>query len=575
MTAFKPVKFGKYILLDKVATGGMAELYRAKITGVKGFEKLIAIKKILPHLTSENALVSSFIDEAKLAAFLQHPNIVQIYDFGSMEGAYFLAMEYLIGKDLKFVIEKAKEANNPICLEDAILITTQICNGLFYAHNLKDFHGKSLNLIHRDIGPQNIFITYDGQVKIIDFGIAKAANQSTVTQTDLIKGKVAYMSPEQARGKDIDHRSDIFSIGIILYELVTHKRMFVGDTYQIYNKVCEMDFEPPENSVHNLPPILYEILNKALSENPEQRYGSAEEMGSDLEKCLSQLSDQSTTRNISQYMKGVLGKEADAEERAMRESVLFDPVEVTGAEEEIGFDDEATKVLDTSEITERPERKAGMYAALALVLIVLSIAFTWVEFKKPIETLNEGEKLLEEKHFTEAILFFEDLLAKDPSVKAQVTGPYSMALRKQAAKLMERNEPEKAKLLLLKSEGTNPDDAKGHYMLGRIYADEKDFQNAILSYKNAIELDSNMARAHFNLGYIYYVVKKDYIRAQEMYEHTVRLSPDFLDDALYMLALSQKKLGKDRESIKNLERALNINPDNKQAKTSLDRLKKL
>lgn len=208
-------------------------------------------------------------------------------------------------------------------------------------------------------------------------------------------------------------------------------------------------------------------------------------------------------------------------------------------------------------------------------MIVLSIGFTWVGFENSVKTVNKGEKFLEEKRFTEAILFFEDLQAKDPSVKAQISAPYSMALRKQAAKLVEKNEPEKAKLLLLKSEGTNPDDAMGHYMLGRIYADEKDYQNAILSYKDAIELDTNMARAYFNLGYIYYVVKKDYIRAQEMYERTVRISPDFLDDALYMLALSQKKLGKEQESIKNLERALNINPDNKQAKTSLDRLKKL
>jgi len=253
-------------------------LYRAKITGVKGFEKLIAIKKILPHLTSEKALISSFIDEAKLAAFLQHPNIVQIYDFGNMEDSYFLAMEYLVGRDLKYIIEKSNEVNNPIGLENALLITTQICNGLFYAHNLKDFHGESLSIIHRDIGPQNIFITYDGQVKIIDFGIAKAANQSTITQTDLIKGKVAYMSPEQAHGEDIDHRSDIFSIGIILYELVTQKRMFVGDRFQVYTKVCEADFEPPENAKKGLPPILYEILHTALAANPENRYQSAEEM---------------------------------------------------------------------------------------------------------------------------------------------------------------------------------------------------------------------------------------------------------------------------------------------------------
>jgi tetratricopeptide (TPR) repeat protein len=189
--------------------------------------------------------------------------------------------------------------------------------------------------------------------------------------------------------------------------------------------------------------------------------------------------------------------------------------------------------------------------------------------------MKGGKKLLEEKRFTEAILFFENLQKKDPLVKEQISAAYSFALRKQAAKLIEKNEPEKAKRLLLKSEGTSPADAIGHYMLGRIYADEKDYERAVLSYKNAIKLDENMARAYFNLGYIYYVVKKDYVKAQEMYERTVQISPDFLDDALYMLALSQKRLGKKQECISNLEKSLNINPDNKQAKTTLARLKKL
>ena len=615
MTTFQPVQFGKYILLDKIATGGMAELYRAKITGSKGFEKVIAIKKILPHLTSEEPLISSFIDEAKLAAFLQHPNIVQIYDFGDLEDSYFLAMEYLFGKDLKFIIEKSKEMNNPICLEDALLITTQICNGLFYAHNLKDFHGKSLNIIHRDIGPQNIFITFDGQVKIIDFGIAKAANQSTITQTDLIKGKVAYMSPEQAQGKTVDNRSDIFSIGIILYELTTHKRMFEGETFQIYTKVCALDFEPPESAGSDLPPILYEILNKALAENPEQRYQSAEEMGSDIEMCLSQLSDQTTTKNLAQYMKGLLEKEADAEEKAMRETASFDCATLIPPDAKSNLEDEITEALDIKELSAKPKRKTALFAALAIIFTVLSISFTWVAVENRFEGFNhgknavdsreinkadgvhtemgaptpgqeitppdtdhpelrEGERFLDEKRFTEAIAFFETILKKEPSLKEKITPPYSTALRKQAAKLFEKNESEKAKLLLLKIKGSGPEDAQGYYMLGRIYADEKDYPNAISAYEKAIELDKKMARAYFNLGYIYYVVKKDFSRAQEMYKHTVRTSPDFLDDALYMLALSQKKLGKNQQCIENLEQALIINPDNKQAKLSLARLKR-
>jgi serine/threonine protein kinase len=230
MADWQSTRLGKYLLLEKIAAGGMAQLYRAKITGVQGFEKLIAIKMILPHLLGEKELISSFIDEAKLAALLSHQNIVQIYDFGRMENSYYIAMEYLRGKDLRYIFQKSKERKLPLNVEQALYVISRICSGLDYAHKLKDFQGKPLNIIHRDISPQNILITYEGEVKILDFGIAKAASQSTITQHGMIKGKVAYMSPEQASGQKIDLRSDIFSIGILLYELLTHTRMFTGDT---------------------------------------------------------------------------------------------------------------------------------------------------------------------------------------------------------------------------------------------------------------------------------------------------------------------------------------------------------
>jgi serine/threonine protein kinase len=253
MKQITPKRFGKYLLLDQIAVGGMAELHRAMITGVQGFEKLIAVKKILPHLTIEEELVDSFIDEAKLAALLHHQNIVQIYDFGSVEKSYFIAMEYLFGKDLRNVMDKAKQDGSPLSLEYALYVVSRVASGLNYAHNLKDFQGKQLNIIHRDISPQNIFITYEGDVKIVDFGIAKAATQSTMTQVGMIKGKVAYMSPEQADGKTIDYRSDIFSLGIILYELVTGEKMFQGDTMQILSKVRSAEFPPPDEVIKDVP----------------------------------------------------------------------------------------------------------------------------------------------------------------------------------------------------------------------------------------------------------------------------------------------------------------------------------
>ena len=314
MSAFKPVRFGKYLLFNKIATGGMAELYRAKSTGVQGFEKLVAIKTILPHLTVEEILITSFIDEAKIAALLQHPNIVQIYDFGKIEGTYFIAMEYLLGKDLKFLLKKAKETNLPLSPEHALFIASRICAGLEYAHKLKDFYGKPLNIIHRDISPQNIFITYDGQVKIIDFGIASTAMQNTTTQSGSIKGKVPYMSPEQALGEIIDLRTDLFAIGNILYEMTTGKMMFEGDYFQVYAKVREADFEYPEIVNSSLPATLYAILDQALSKNSDDRHHSAGQMRADLEKCISELSYRPDDCTLSKYMhslfKGEAGQEA-------------------------------------------------------------------------------------------------------------------------------------------------------------------------------------------------------------------------------------------------------------------------
>ncbi|MGD8756604.1 MAG: serine/threonine-protein kinase, partial [Desulfobacterales bacterium] len=250
-------QLGKYQLLQKIAVGGMAELYRAKVTRDHGFEKQVAIKKILPHLSDEGNLVKAFIDEAKLAALLQHENIIQIYDFGSIDGGYFIAMEYLFGKDLRKLINKVKKAGSPLDLENTLYIVSRICAGLDYSHKLKDLQGKPLNIIHRDINPQNIFLTYEGQVKIIDFGIAKAASHNSTTHEGLIKGKVAYMSPEQALGNTIDHRSDIFSTGIILYELLAGRRMFEGETMHIYNQVREARYEP----LNKLQPHLPEKLN--------------------------------------------------------------------------------------------------------------------------------------------------------------------------------------------------------------------------------------------------------------------------------------------------------------------------
>ncbi|MBI9075640.1 MAG: protein kinase [Desulfatibacillum sp.] len=318
MAVFSPVRFGKYLLLDPIAVGGMAELFRAKMTGDAGFEKLIVVKKILPHLVNEKELVESFIYEARLAAHLQHENIIRTYDFGRMQDDYFIAMEYLFGKNLRMLMEQAKSQHLSLGMGNILHIMALVCAGLDYAHSLKDLAGKPLTIVHRDISPPNIFITYDGHVKVVDFGVAKAASKNTTTQHGVIKGKVAYMSPEQASGKEIDHRSDIFAVGCILYEMVTGKRMYEGETMQVLVKAQDADFEPAEN-LANISRSLAIVLARALAKNPEERYQTCGAMLAGLEDVMVELSIRPSQRALASYITALFDDEMPKEEALMRE----------------------------------------------------------------------------------------------------------------------------------------------------------------------------------------------------------------------------------------------------------------
>jgi serine/threonine protein kinase len=629
MSELEHQRFGKYLLLSRIAQGGMAELYQAKLIGDEGFEKLIAIKKILPHLSEETNLVKSFIDEAKLAAFLQHPNIVQIYDFGSVNSTYYIAMEYLYGKDLKLITERYKQRGLPLSIENALYIATQVCAGLDYAHKLKDLRGNPLNIIHRDIGPHNIFITYDGQVKIIDFGIAKAAIQNTKTQDGSIKGKIAYMSPEQALGEQIDHRSDIFAMGILLYELVTHKRMFEGDAFRIFAKVREADYTPAGIVNTDLPPDLCRLIDKALAKDREQRYQSAEELLTDLEKCMYGLSISPSYRNLSQYMKDLFGEEAEAEFETIRKISDADSMISLEIDKTIRPQIEKTLVLAESDLPSKRKMHKLRFTTYVSILIALGFLatlsyvkgpeplfntleqtyFFWVSgddsisetennissladqtdisalkessvsdnLTQPVQSvtdspkLKEGIALLKEERFAEASVLFEDILTTEPLDDERVSELYSQALVGQASKIS-TEEPEQAKALLLKGVKLIPGSAQGHYLLGRIYTQQKDFTSAMASYQTAVELDPQMPNAYFNLGYIY-AIKEDYVKAQEMFSRVVDLAPPFLDEALYNLAIVQRKMGNIQGCIKHLEQAVIVNPENEQAKRLLQTLK--
>ena len=203
----KPIPFGKYDLLERINVGGMAEVFRAKAYGVEGFERLVAVKRILPNIAEDNEFITMFVDEAKIAVQLNHANIAQIFDLGVVDGAYFIALEHVHGRDLRAIFERCRQGGSPMPVAQACFIVMKMCEGLDYAHNKRDAGGRDMNLVHRDVSPQNIIVSYEGEVKLIDFGIAKAASKANKTQAGILKGKFGYMSPEQVRGLDIDHRS--------------------------------------------------------------------------------------------------------------------------------------------------------------------------------------------------------------------------------------------------------------------------------------------------------------------------------------------------------------------------------
>jgi tetratricopeptide (TPR) repeat protein/tRNA A-37 threonylcarbamoyl transferase component Bud32 len=586
MSNFQPTRFGKYLLLEKLATGGMAQLYRAKIIGVEGFEKFIAIKQILPHLAHEEELITSFIDEAKLAALLNHQNIVQIYDFGSMEDSYFITMEFLFGKDLRAVNAKAKEKGSPVSLENALFLISKVCAGLDYAHKLKDFQGKSLNIIHRDISPQNVFLTYEGDVKIVDFGIAKAASQSTITQVGMIKGKVAYMSPEQAAGKVIDHRSDIFATGILLYELVAGRRMFQGDdTLQILSKVREAEFTPLGTLKGGLPEKLYDIVAKALAKEPEDRYQSLADMQADIEECIFRLNLRPSGRSMAEYLKLLFAEEIEAEGKRMADAAG------AGAASDRAREAEASlRAIDKPPVQKplvpktepSPPAKAGtkpaepaqggrkgVLAAVAgmAVLVLLGGGYYLMgKGKAPTGTAATAPPAKAPSPAPAA-----PPAPPPPAPSAPSPAAEAELLVRKAVGLIESN-PAEAKVHLLQAVEKDPRSVQGHFQLGHAYVKLKEYPKALEAYAKAGETDPNFADAFFNMGYVH-AVRKEYAKAEQMYAKVVKLSPMYVDEALFNLGVVQEKQGKRKESLQNIEKSLSINPGNEPARKALARMK--
>ncbi len=303
-------KTNEYQLLSKIAAGGMAEVWKARLIGEKGFEKIVAIKKILPHLSDNDEFITMFIDEAKVAANLTHPNIAQIYELGKMGHSFFIAMEYVSGNNLRTIVNLCNELGVTMPQEIASFIGMKLCSALNYAHTKKDFGNRDLNIVHRDISPQNILISSEGEIKLVDFGIAKASIKASQTVAGSLKGKLLYMSPEQADGNKIDSRSDIFSLGNVMYECLTGKKLIDGDSeLSILKNVRDANFPKPSSINHKISAGLESIMLKALAKDVDERFFTAKDMEIELKDFMKQGKYHINESDVADFMKSLFARD--------------------------------------------------------------------------------------------------------------------------------------------------------------------------------------------------------------------------------------------------------------------------
>lgn len=300
-------RFGKYLIVGELAVGGMAEILLAVQRGIEGFTKVVVLKRVLSHLSESPDFIRMFVDEARLAARLEHPNIVRTYEFGEVKGQYFTAMEYLPGEDLAKVLNTLSISRQRMPLHVAATVVSQLCAGLHCAHDLTDTAGRPLNLVHRDVSPANIILTYNGEVKIIDFGVAKT-NTNAQTLSGTIKGKLSYMSPEQLLSRGIDRRSDVFSAGVVLWEVLVGRPLFLRDNeaatlYAIMND----PIPPPSRYRPEVPPELDQIVARALARTPADRYESAEELGAALDAFVAERNQHFDSKVLARLVEELFG----------------------------------------------------------------------------------------------------------------------------------------------------------------------------------------------------------------------------------------------------------------------------
>ena len=337
-------RFGQYRLIDRIAVGGMAEIFLAHQQHEDGRESPVVIKRIRPHLSKHAAFVKMFLNEARLAAQLNHPNVVQIHDLGKIAESYFIAMEYVAGRDMRRVVPKAEALGIPFPLVYAVKIASCVCAGLHHAHTKADLYGNPLNIVHRDVSPENIFVAFDGTVKVLDFGIAKATSAPTgETRTGELRGKLSYMSPEQCLARPVDCRGDIFSLGVTLYEWLTGFKLFNGESeIAVMRNIAEGKIYAPSYFKADIPAPVEAILMRALERDRERRYASAADMQRDIDEFLNAYEFTPTPLHLANFLKQLFQEELEVEQTRFAERAPTS---------------QSVPVVEGKEIASEPERQ--------------------------------------------------------------------------------------------------------------------------------------------------------------------------------------------------------------------------
>ena len=318
-------QLGRYHLLDRIAFGGMAEIYRAKTFDANGQPHLVAVKRVLAHLAEDDDFIQMLVDEAKIASVLRHGSIARVYEFARAHGEYFIAMEHVDGKDMRTVLERCRSKKKPIPPEHAAYICAEVGSALHAAHSAVDSRGRPLRIIHRDVSPSNIICSYAGEVKLCDFGIAKATLSRVTTKTGVIKGKVKYMSPEQALGRKLDHRSDVFSLGSCLYEMLTRIPPFTAtNEMDLLIKVRDAKYRAVSELMPGIPPELEQIADKCLTRSRANRYQTAAEVEGDLRAFLRKFMPNYSRSHLGRFIRKMFATEIERELRMLEEFVMTD-----------------------------------------------------------------------------------------------------------------------------------------------------------------------------------------------------------------------------------------------------------